>query len=85
MLVNIHDSESQFFKVWKAVNKIRVGCGIYGKKLKLNQQRWCSTYSQAGNIRIRTSGKEENLVIDGGLVEVLDNKVIVLAEAIIEK
>jgi F-type H+-transporting ATPase subunit epsilon len=36
-----------------------------------------------GNIKIKASGEEKNVVIDGGLVEVLNNKVIVLAEAVI--
>jgi F-type H+-transporting ATPase subunit epsilon len=36
-----------------------------------------------GNIKIRATGEEKNIVIDGGLVEVLNNKVIVLAEAVI--
>ena len=38
-----------------------------------------------GNIKIRSTGKEENVTIDGGLVEVLNNKIIVLAEAVLEK
>lgn len=39
---------------------------------------------EKGNIRIRTSNNtEENLIIDGGVVEVLNNDIIVLAEAIL--
>lgn len=37
-----------------------------------------------GNVKISESHNQvKNVVIDGGLVEVLDNKIIVLAEAII--
>ena len=35
-----------------------------------------------GNIQIRSTGSEKNVMIDGGLVEVLNNKIIVLAEAV---
>ena len=39
---------------------------------------------EKGNVRIKVSGnKEENLVIDGGVVEVLNNNIIVLAEAVV--
>ena len=37
-----------------------------------------------GEMRIVSSGKEEKVVIDGGVVEVLQNKVIVLAESVLE-
>jgi F-type H+-transporting ATPase subunit epsilon len=37
-----------------------------------------------GNIKIRSTGSEKNVMIDGGLVEVLNNKIIVLAEAVTE-
>jgi F-type H+-transporting ATPase subunit epsilon len=36
-----------------------------------------------GNIVIRNSGGDKNILIDGGLVEVLHNKIIVLAEAVL--
>lgn len=36
-----------------------------------------------GNIKIKSTGSEKNVMIDGGLVEVLNNKIVVLAEAII--
>lgn len=36
-----------------------------------------------GNIKIRSIGNEKNVMIDGGLVEVLNNKIVVLAEAVI--
>ncbi|MFT6873235.1 MAG: F-type H+-transporting ATPase subunit epsilon [Roseivirga sp.] len=37
-----------------------------------------------GKMTIKASGKDEVVVIDGGVVEVLNNKVIVLAESVIE-
>jgi len=36
-----------------------------------------------GNIIIKVNNQEETIGIKGGVVEVLDNKIIVLAEAII--
>jgi F-type H+-transporting ATPase subunit epsilon len=38
-----------------------------------------------GNIIIRNTGGDKKILIDGGLVEVLHNKIIVLAEAILEQ
>ncbi len=38
-----------------------------------------------GKLTIQADGKTEELTIDGGVVEVLNNKVIVLAESIIEE
>lgn len=37
-----------------------------------------------GKMIIKASGKEEVVMIDGGVVEVLNNKVVVLAESVIE-
>jgi len=37
-----------------------------------------------GKMTISASGKQEVVVIDGGVVEVLNNNVVVLAESIIE-
>ena len=37
-----------------------------------------------GNVKIKSAGPEKNIMIDGGLVEVLNNKIIVLAEAVLE-
>lgn len=37
-----------------------------------------------GNVTVRLSKEEKVFTIEGGLVEVLDNKVIVLAEAILQ-
>lgn len=36
-----------------------------------------------GAMTIKTSGKEEVVTVDGGVVEVLKNKVIVLAESVV--
>lgn len=38
-----------------------------------------------GKMKIVSSGKEEVVMIDGGVVEVLNNKVVVLAESVIEE
>lgn len=38
-----------------------------------------------GKMKIVSSGKEETVMIDGGVVEVLNNKVVVLAESVIEE
>ena len=38
-----------------------------------------------GKMTIKASGKEEVVIIDGGVVEVLNNKVVVLAESVIEE
>jgi len=37
-----------------------------------------------GKMTISASGKQEVVVIDGGVVEVLNNNVVVLAESVIE-
>ena len=37
-----------------------------------------------GAVRIQTTGKNEEITIDGGVVEVLDNKIVVLAESLFE-
>jgi len=38
-----------------------------------------------GPVRISAAGKDEELIIDGGVVEVLNNKIIVLAESLIKE
>lgn len=38
-----------------------------------------------GKVKIAASGKNEELIIDGGVVEVLNDKIIVLAESVIEE
>ena len=37
-----------------------------------------------GVVRIQATGKNEEITIDGGVVEVLDNKIVVLAESLVE-
>ncbi len=37
-----------------------------------------------GKVTIKASGKTEELTIDGGVVEVLNNNIIVLAESVVE-
>lgn len=39
---------------------------------------------EKGSVVIKTDSGEENYTITGGVVEVLDNKVIVLAEGLLE-
>lgn len=36
-----------------------------------------------GNLVIEVSGKKQTFVVDGGVVEVIKNKILVLAEAIV--
>ena len=38
-----------------------------------------------GKVVVRTNGKEQKFYTKGGVVEVIENKVIVLAEGIVEK
>lgn len=40
---------------------------------------------EKGEIKIRNGNTEKNIMIDGGLVEVLNNKIIVLAEAVLSQ
>lgn len=40
---------------------------------------------EEGKIRIKTSNDEQIINIDGGVVEVLENKIVVLVEAVLEK
>ena len=49
----------------------------------LNNHAALITSLDKGNVKISTDTKVENYVIDGGVVEVLNNKVIVLAESLI--
>lgn len=36
-----------------------------------------------GNLVVEVNGKNQTIVVDGGVVEVVNNKVLVLAEAVI--
>lgn len=38
---------------------------------------------EKGYISIRSAGTEKNILVDGGIVEVLNNKIIVLAESVL--
>ena len=38
-----------------------------------------------GRVRIAVDGKNEDLIIDGGVVEVLNNKIVLLAESVIQE
>ena len=37
-----------------------------------------------GAVRIQATGKNEEITIDGGVVEVLENKIVVLAESLVD-
>lgn len=37
-----------------------------------------------GSLRIAASGKNEEMIVDGGVVEVLNNHIIVLAESVVQ-
>ncbi|HAS47669.1 MAG TPA: ATP synthase F1 subunit epsilon [Microscillaceae bacterium] len=39
---------------------------------------------KAGNLRMKADGRDQNFTIDGGVVEVLNNKVTVLVESLEE-
>ena len=36
-----------------------------------------------GDVTIEAAGKKQSMIVDGGVVEVLKNKVLVLAEAVV--
>ncbi|MFB0947865.1 MAG: F-type H+-transporting ATPase subunit epsilon [Oceanospirillaceae bacterium] len=36
-----------------------------------------------GDLTIESAGKSQTMIVDGGVVEVLNNKVLVLAEAVV--
>ena len=38
-----------------------------------------------GPVRISADGKNEEMIIDGGVVEVLNNKIVVLAESLVKE
>ena len=51
----------------------------------LNSQAALISSLGKGNVKITTTNGVENYMIDGGVAEVLDNIVIVLAESLIEE
>jgi F-type H+-transporting ATPase subunit epsilon len=57
--------------------------GVKGSFQVLNNHAPLISLLEKGKITIRTSQSEQSVVVDGGMVEVLNNKIIVLAEAVL--
>jgi F-type H+-transporting ATPase subunit epsilon len=57
--------------------------GAKGSFQVLNNHAPLISLLEKGKITIRTSQGEQTVVVDGGMVEVLNNKIIVLAEAVL--
>ena len=56
--------------------------GNSGEFEVLNQHAAMISLLKKGNMRMRTASKEQNFAIDGGVVEVLNNQVVVLVESL---
>lgn len=60
--------------------------GSNGAFQVLNNHAAIISSLEKGELKVKTdAGNEESFVIDGGVVEVLDNKIVVLAEGVIEE
>ncbi|EHQ28577.1 ATP synthase F1 subunit epsilon [Mucilaginibacter paludis] len=59
--------------------------GTMGSFEILNNHAAIISTLEDGKLIVRTSGKEEVYIVKGGVVEVLNNKVMVLAEGIIQR
>ncbi len=57
--------------------------GVKGSFQVLNNHAPLISLLEKGKINIRTAQGEQSLVVDGGMVEVLNNKIVVLAEAVL--
>jgi F-type H+-transporting ATPase subunit epsilon len=57
--------------------------GSKGSFQVLNNHAPLISLLERGQVTIRTTQGEQAITIDGGVVEVLDNKIIVLAEAVL--
>ena len=57
--------------------------GSEGQFQVLNNHAALVSALDRGNVVIDVNGVKQTLVIDGGVVEVLNNKVLVLAEAVL--
>jgi F-type H+-transporting ATPase subunit epsilon len=57
--------------------------GSEGQFQVLNHHAPLVSALDRGNVVIDVNGTKQTLVIDGGVVEVLNNKVLVLAEAVL--
>ncbi|WP_304063097.1 ATP synthase F1 subunit epsilon [Pedobacter glucosidilyticus] len=58
--------------------------GTMGSFEVLNNHAPIISTLEKGQVIIRTASKTEKLIINGGAIEVIDNKIIVLAEGVIE-
>ncbi|WP_026903839.1 ATP synthase F1 subunit epsilon [Pedobacter glucosidilyticus] len=58
--------------------------GTMGSFEVLNNHAPIISTLEKGQVTIRTATKTEKLIINGGAIEVIDNKIIVLAEGVIE-
>jgi F-type H+-transporting ATPase subunit epsilon len=56
--------------------------GIEGQFQILNDHAPLVSTLGLGSMIVETEGKKQNYTIDGGVVEILNNKVLVLAEAV---
>ncbi|MRX48043.1 ATP synthase F1 subunit epsilon [Pedobacter puniceum] len=57
--------------------------GTMGSFEVLNNHAPIISTLEKGQVIIRTASKTEKLIINGGAIEVIDNKIIVLAEGVI--
>ncbi|QHT70587.1 ATP synthase F1 subunit epsilon [Rhodocytophaga rosea] len=57
--------------------------GAKGSFQVLNNHAPLISLLEKGKITIRTTQGEQSIVVDGGMVEVLNNKIIVLAESVL--
>lgn len=57
--------------------------GAKGSFQVLNNHAPLISLLEKGKITIRTVQGEQTIVVDGGMVEVLNNKIIVLAESVL--
>ena len=56
--------------------------GNSGEFEVLDQHAAMISLLKKGNMRMKTAGKEQNFAIDGGVVEILNNQVVVLVESL---
>lgn len=57
--------------------------GAKGSFQVLNNHAPLISLLEKGKITIRTAQGEKSIVVDGGMVEVLNNRIIVLAESVL--
>ncbi|RRN77066.1 ATP synthase F1 subunit epsilon [Pseudoxanthomonas sp. SGD-10] len=59
--------------------------GTQGSFEILNNHAPIISTLEKGDVIVRSSGKQQKFLIDGGVVEVINNKIILLAEGATEK